>query len=94
MSAPERYEEILYEADGHVGIITLNRPEVHNALTYQTYRELEDAVRTTEARCLVITGAGRSFCAGDDVKQVLSKVGDRIDDDLPRPAITPASTLR
>ena len=39
--------------------------------TFRTYDELEDAVRTTTARCLVITGADPAFCSGDDVKQVM-----------------------
>jgi enoyl-CoA hydratase/carnithine racemase len=57
--------------DGHIGVITLNRPEARNALTWQTYAELEDAVRSTRARCLVITGADPAFCSGDDVRQVM-----------------------
>jgi enoyl-CoA hydratase len=62
---------LTYEIQGHVGVITLNRPEAMNSLNYQSYLELEDAVRSAEARVLVITGAGRAFCAGDDVKQIL-----------------------
>src|SRR2546422_5518814 len=65
------YEELSYDVEGDVGVITLRRPEARNALTRQTYRELEDAVRTTEARCLVITGADPAFCSGDDVKQLM-----------------------
>ena len=65
-----------YEEDGHVGVITLDRPEARNALTYTLYAEVEEAVRTTGARCLVITGADPAFCSGDDVKQILSKTGD------------------
>ena len=60
-----------YEVDGHVGVITLNRPEAMNSLTYESYMRLEDAVRGSTARALVITGEGRAFCAGDDVKQIL-----------------------
>lgn len=62
---------LIYDQQGHVGIITLNRPEARNALTYQLYADLEDAVRASTARALVITGEGRAFCAGDDVKQIL-----------------------
>jgi enoyl-CoA hydratase len=57
--------------DDHVGIITLRRPEAMNSLTYTLYMELEDAVRDSDARALIITGEGRAFCAGDDVKQIL-----------------------
>jgi enoyl-CoA hydratase/carnithine racemase len=65
-----------YEEDGHVGVITLDRPAARNALTYTLYAEVEEAVRTTGARCLVITGADPAFCSGDDVKQILSRTGD------------------
>src|SRR2546430_78279 len=65
------YTELTYETKGHVGVITLNRPQARNALTHTTYAELDDAVRTTTARCLVITGADPAFCSGDDVKVVM-----------------------
>ena len=64
-------QPLIYEVENHVGVITLNRPEAMNSMTYQLYAELEDTVRQSEARCLVITGNGRAFCAGDDVKQIL-----------------------
>lgn len=66
------FEELEYETREHVGIITLNRPEARNALTFKTYAELERAVRETEARCLVITGVDPAFCSGDDVKKVMA----------------------
>ncbi|XOV81990.1 MAG: enoyl-CoA hydratase/isomerase family protein [bacterium] len=62
---------LLYEVEDHIGVITLNRPEAMNSLTYQLYADLEDTVRASTARVLVITGNGRAFCAGDDVKQIL-----------------------
>ena len=62
---------IRYEEDGHVGIITIDRPEARNALNYPAYDALERAVRETTARCLVITGADPVFCSGDDVKQIM-----------------------
>jgi enoyl-CoA hydratase/carnithine racemase len=62
---------VRYEENDHVGVITLNRPEAMNSLTYQSYLELEDRVRECTARALVITGEGRAFCAGDDIKQIL-----------------------
>jgi enoyl-CoA hydratase/carnithine racemase len=68
--------ELLFEEADHVGVLTLHRPEARNALTYSLYAALEDAVRTTTARCLVITGTDPAFCSGDDVKQILSKTGD------------------
>ncbi len=63
--------DLLYEVNDHVGVITLNRPEAMNSLTYQLYADLEDTVRNSEARALIITATGRAFCAGDDVKQIL-----------------------
>ncbi|MUH52855.1 MAG: enoyl-CoA hydratase/isomerase family protein [Actinobacteria bacterium] len=58
----------------HVGVITLNRPEARNALTWHMYAELERAVRSAPmlgVRCIVITGADPAFCSGDDVRQVM-----------------------
>ena len=72
MAEQRAYEEVTYEERDHVGLLTLNRPEARNALTWTTYAELEDAVRTTTARCLVITGADPAFCSGDDVKQIMA----------------------
>ena len=62
---------VLYEENNHVGYITLNRPEAMNSLTYESYDLLEDSVRQSKARVIVITSSGRAFCAGDDVKQIL-----------------------
>jgi enoyl-CoA hydratase len=85
--------ELRYELrDDHVGVITLDRPEARNALTHTTYAELEDAVRTTTARCLVITGADPAFCSGDDVKQIMVNAGDAVASGLRQaPALTPAA---
>ncbi len=60
--------------DDHVGVITLQRPEARNALTFAMYAELERLVREAPAvgaRCLVVTGADPAFCSGDDVRQVM-----------------------
>lgn len=63
------------EEGSHVGVVVLNRPEVMNALNGQMYVELErafrEAQRDPEIRCVVLTGAGRSFCSGDDVRQIM-----------------------
>jgi 2-(1,2-epoxy-1,2-dihydrophenyl)acetyl-CoA isomerase len=65
------YEHILYEPRGGVALITLNRPEKLNAWTQTMENEVIDAVRAASADpaigCLVITGAGRGFCAGADI---------------------------
>jgi enoyl-CoA hydratase len=86
------YSEITYDEHGHVGVISLNRPEARNALTYTTYAELEDAVRTTTARCLIITGVDPAFCSGDDVKQIMAGAGDQVATGLhSAPRLTPAA---
>ena len=84
--------ELTYDEQDGVGVITLQRPEARNALTFTTYAELETAVRTTTARCLVITGADPAFCSGDDVKQIMAGAGDSVASGLrAEPHLTPAA---
>jgi enoyl-CoA hydratase/carnithine racemase len=69
------YQDIRYQVDGDgVATLTLARPERMNALRYETYRELDDAVlraqRDESVRCLIVTGEGRGFCAGDDFQSI------------------------
>jgi enoyl-CoA hydratase/carnithine racemase len=87
------YTEITYEMPReHVGLITINRPEARNALTHTTYAELADAVATSAARCLIITGADPAFCSGDDVRQVMAVIGEeRSRGELREPRLTPAA---
>jgi enoyl-CoA hydratase/carnithine racemase len=84
--------ELRYEEHDHVGVITLDRPDARNALTRTTYAELEHAVRSTTARCLVITGTDPAFCSGDDVKQIMLGAGEAVASGLrSAPALTPAA---
>lgn len=84
--------ELSYDVEGHVGVVTIRRPEARNALTHTTYAELERVVRTTSARCLVITGADPAFCSGDDVKQIMAAAGEQVSERLARePRLTPAA---
>jgi enoyl-CoA hydratase/carnithine racemase len=86
------FTEIRYESVGHVGVITIDRPEARNALTFTTYDEISRAVETADVRCLVITGADPAFCSGDDVKQVMAEAGTQTAALLRRePALTPAA---
>ena len=86
------YEELRYEEADHVGVITLDRPDARNALTHKTYAELEDAVRSSNARCLVVTGADPAFCSGDDVKQIMAgPKGPPTDALAAKPRLTPAA---
>ncbi len=69
------YRNILLERDGHVAVVTLNRPKVLNALNQQTMDELVDALEALDrddgVRCVVITGNERAFAAGADVNEML-----------------------
>ena len=72
----------LYEQDEQgVATITLNRPERLNALTFEVYRELTDmfaALRDErDVRVVVITGAGRAFCSGGDVHDIIGELFSR-----------------
>ena len=66
------YEQILYEVDDPIATITLNRPEALNAWTDRMGEEVRHAVARAEedprAVAIVLTGAGRGFCAGADMK--------------------------
>lgn len=85
-------DEILLERDGEVAILTLDRPEARNALTLRTYAELEQAVRESDARCLVVTGADPAFCSGDDVKQIMANPkGSPAEGLAASPRLTPAA---
>lgn len=65
------FETILYEVKNHTAWITLQRPEKLNAFTEQMNKEIAKAIkhvkRDEEVRCLVITGSGRAFSAGEDL---------------------------
>lgn len=65
------YENLIYEKQGQVAVITLNRPKALNALNDVLLRELADAVEAVAAdedvRVAVITGAGKAFAAGADI---------------------------
>ncbi|MCK9518486.1 MAG: enoyl-CoA hydratase [Dehalococcoidia bacterium] len=71
---------VLYEQEGAVAILTLNRPEALNAMTGELLTrvaELGEKAATDESvRCVVITGAGRAFCAGGDVKGMAARPAD------------------
>ena len=74
------YELLTLHRDGGVATITLNRPDAFNAFNKKLGREMFDAVLEVdddqEVRCVVLTGAGKAFCAGGDVKEFV--------DNLPR----------
>jgi 2-(1,2-epoxy-1,2-dihydrophenyl)acetyl-CoA isomerase len=67
-------QPVLYELGKNVATITLNRPEVYNAFNEDLHRELMAALKQAErdaaARCIVLTGAGKAFCSGQDIKHI------------------------
>jgi enoyl-CoA hydratase/carnithine racemase len=86
-------ESIAGLAQGHIEVITINRPEARNALTHSAYASLEKAIRESKARCIVVTGTDPAFCSGDDVRQVMAPAGkanpaERL---AANPRITPAA---
>jgi enoyl-CoA hydratase/carnithine racemase len=69
-------ENFLWELDDEgVAIVTLNRPEKKNPLTFESYAELRDTFRSLvsykEVKAVVITGAGENFCSGGDVHEII-----------------------
>jgi 2-(1,2-epoxy-1,2-dihydrophenyl)acetyl-CoA isomerase len=71
--------DILFEATGSVAVITLNRPDVLNSITKPMATQLRQALERVGAdeslRAVVLTGAGRGFCAGQDLGEALSSDG-------------------
>ena len=71
MAYDAAYETITLERRGQVAVLTLNRPDRLNAINVDLRREVETAIEAVkaddEARALVVTGAGRGFCAGADL---------------------------
>jgi len=80
---PPSPDDVLYRADGDIAWVTLNRPVVLNAVNWSIRRRLMWALRQAEAddevRVVILTGAGRAFCAGGDIQSAPP------DDDEPTP---------
>jgi enoyl-CoA hydratase/carnithine racemase len=68
--------DFLYEVDGGVATITLNRPDVLNALTFEIYGQLRDLFaalqRDDAVKAVIITGQDRAFCSGGDVEEIIA----------------------
>jgi enoyl-CoA hydratase/carnithine racemase len=86
-----------YDVTEYVATVTLDRPEVKNALNRELYARLEqafrDAHRDPEVRCVVLTGAGSAFCSGDDVRELMLNPAETpaVRPRDPRPRPTPAA---
>lgn len=96
------YTVVRYEIADYIATVTLNRPEAMNALTREAYAQLESAIRDAhsnpDVRCVIITGEGRAFCSGDDVKQIMlgeqrEATQQRLRDVRPRPTPAAAAIL-
>ena len=77
-------ESILFKIENGIAFITLNRPEVYNsfnremALSFQSY--IDQCAEDPEVRCLYLTGNGKAFCAGQDLKEVTDPNGPELSD--------------
>jgi enoyl-CoA hydratase/carnithine racemase len=92
------FETLSVESANRIAVVTMNRPEVRNALNRQAYVELETVFREVQSddsvSVVVLTGADPAFCSGEDVKQMMT--GPQRDQSLarltaPRPRLTPAA---
>jgi enoyl-CoA hydratase/carnithine racemase len=74
-------KSFLYDERDGIATITLNRPDRLNALTFEVYRELTDTFATlqneSEVRAVVVTGAGKAFCSGGDVHDIIGELFKR-----------------
>jgi enoyl-CoA hydratase/carnithine racemase len=75
---PKIPEGMRFEREGKVGIVTLDRPDRLNALTFETYAGLRDLFgwfkSQQDLRVVILTGAGRGFCTGGDVEAIIGKL--------------------
>jgi len=83
MTAPLAFEFLIVERFGGVMKITLNRPDVLNSFNMSMARELrrvlDDARRDDSVRAVLLTGAGRAFCAGQDLSVVTPAIDGQLD---------------
>jgi len=74
------YETIDFKVESAIARLTLNRPDRLNSFTVQMHEEVADALgKLGDARCLVLTGAGRGFCAGQDLNDRAVAPGESVD---------------
>ncbi|MDF1726716.1 MAG: crotonase/enoyl-CoA hydratase family protein [Sulfitobacter sp.] len=83
----ERMSTVSYNREGRIARITLNRPEVMNAIDDDMPRDLEAAVKRADAdpevHVMILQGAGRAFCAGYDLAHYAADPDNRITQDMP-----------
>jgi 2-(1,2-epoxy-1,2-dihydrophenyl)acetyl-CoA isomerase len=80
------FETLLYEVSGHIATITLNRPESFNAFNDKQSFEMQDVWKQIEkdknVRVVVLTGAGKAFCSGQDLKAISGQDKRSLSDSL------------
>jgi enoyl-CoA hydratase/carnithine racemase len=85
------YEDVLYRVEDGIAVITLNRPDKLNAWRAEMDRDVRAAMKAASAdeavRVIVLTGAGRGFCAGADMNNLQSLAGSGGGTARPRPAV-------
>jgi enoyl-CoA hydratase/carnithine racemase len=76
-----RPQHFLWEMRREVAVVTLNRPEKKNPLTFESYAELRDTFRgltdCEDVKAVVLTGAGGNFCSGGDVLEIIAPLTER-----------------
>ena len=75
------YSDIVFDLNDNLAVVTLNRPDKLNSTTRNMHTELRaafDELETSGARCVLITGAGRAFCAGQDLADLRMDGPDEI----------------
>src|SRR5262249_16845837 len=77
-----RMAEVQFEIRRSIGYITLNRPDAANALNAEVARQLDEAAlqcdENTDIRAVLMTGAGRMFCGGGDLKAFAAQPGNQL----------------
>src|SRR5712692_7054702 len=72
------YQTLQLASDNNIATVTLNRPEKRNAISFQLVDELLavlDAIEQSTAQVVILTGAGKAFCAGMDLDELKSLLG-------------------
>lgn len=80
------YKNLLYNVENNIATITLNRPDVFNAFNDMQSYELQDALkqvkRDNDVRVVILTGAGKAFCSGQDLKAIAGGQNRSLSDSL------------